>query len=233
MPKHRDSTKPSSNRAEPYTRRANVAKDPPADTPTSENEEMPLAALSEKRMDHRDEVMQILFNNLTKTLKDEREFRQRLLKRLEALESKQEAQEKTQKEQAEKMDGHDRTLSEVDQNIADITSQWEDDLDDMVAHSEKQINEKFGQFGARLDHVESGLQEMKRVQNGAVVSDPFQHSEDWDPFAGEDEDEIELSGTSTISANPAQAKRDSLGHVPRFIRNLSKKIKKYLFIQYC
>jgi len=102
---------------------------------TTENEDKSLAALTENYMDHRDEVMQILCN-LTKALKDEREFRQGLLKRLEALESKQEAQEKTQKEQVERIDGHDRTLSEVDQNISDITSQWEDDLNDMEAHSE-------------------------------------------------------------------------------------------------
>jgi len=69
---------------------------------------------------------------------------------------------------------------------------------------------------------------MRSAQNAAVVSDPFQHSEDRDPFAGEDEDEIELSGTSTFPGNPAQAQGDSLGHVPGFVRNLSRKIKKYV-----
>jgi len=228
MPKHRDSTKPSSKKT-PYTRKVNAATDIAADPSVSDNEDMSLAALTENYMDHREEVMQILFN-LTKALKDEREFRQSLLKRLEVLEGKQEAQAKTQKEQAEKISRHDETFFEVDANINDISCQWEDDLQNMQDHSEEQINEKFGQFVTRLDHVKSGLQEMRRVHN-ALVGEPFAGSPHWEALAPEqDDDEIEVLSTSVVTDNvaQAQAKQPGTGHVPGFIRSLQKKIKSYV-----
>lgn len=203
---------------------------------------MSLEALTENYIGHRDEVMQILFN-LTKALKDEREFRQGLLKRLDALENKQAVQDKTQKEQAEKIVEHDRTLDEVDQNISDITCRWEEDLESMEAHSEEQINEKFGQFVTRLDHVESGLQEMRRAQN-AIAADPVSvpnspqnpsEFEGWGVFESWDsnatvipDDEIEVLPTPTPIGNPGKAGQNSAGYVPGFIRNLQKKIRSYV-----